>query len=85
MTTVREQLSQFHDGAITFDELLADFGNRDWPMPPRPTWSEAREAPPPDDDDSIQISIANGMGWITDAQRTQLIVPVINWRAVHRN
>jgi len=72
MTSVKQALASYHEGAITFGQLLADFQGRQWPMPPKPSWDEARDAPPPDDDEAIWIDI--------DSQRTRLVVLVVNWR-----
>jgi hypothetical protein len=80
MTSVKQALASYHEGAITFGQLLADFQGRQWPMPPKPSWDEARDAPPPDDDEAIWIDIADSMGWISDSQRTRLVVLVVNWR-----
>jgi hypothetical protein len=78
---MKQALASLREGAITFGQLLADFQARQWPMAPRPSYEEARDAPPPEDDDPLWIDIANGLGWISDAQRTRLVVPVVNWRA----
>jgi len=78
---VKQALASHHEGAITFDQLLADFQARQWPMNPKPSYEEARDATPPEDDDPLWIDIATSLGWISDTQRTRLVVPVVNWRA----
>ena len=50
---VKQALASHHEGAITFDQLLADFQARQWPMNPKPSYEEARDATPPEDDDPL--------------------------------
>jgi hypothetical protein len=80
MPTLVQALASHHEGAITFAQLLTDFQTRQWPTEPKPSYEEARDAPPPGDDNPIWIDIANSLGWISDAQRTRLVVLVVNWR-----
>jgi hypothetical protein len=83
MITVIAALRQYHTGAITFEALLADFGQRPWPLPRKQSWDETEQAAPACNNDASQIDIANSLGWITDRQRTRLVEPVVCWRAAH--
>jgi hypothetical protein len=35
---VKQALASYHEGAITFGQLLADFQTRQWPMDPKPSY-----------------------------------------------
>ena len=65
MTTVRELMERLKAGEVSFDDVLDDIEQRDWPTPPeRKTHAErwalalAEDIPEPDDDSTFWINVA---------------------------
>jgi hypothetical protein len=87
MTTVRELMERLKAGEVSFDEVLGEIEQRDWPTPPGPKTRAERWAlalaecmPEPDDDSTFWVNVAFDTHGITAGQREQLVEPFRAWQ-----